>query len=412
MPRGRRPLAASWRRAAVVGVTFADIVLYFSREEWCLLDEDQRCLYLDVMLENFELISSLGCCCGTEDVETLIEQSVPVTVSDIKNLNAALFSQQSNPCESCGPILSHIFHLIEHQEAQHSQKLLRCGTRAKRFYFGTKCHQHQEHHVREKPFVRGVDRMSLAMSCNYNVSQKLFTCRGVGLDIPTKSEHLQQEATHTRDRLDEISMTQVTIQRKNYSTLNESKKTVGCKHAYVQECISAGRQCFVRRDCGKYSARISSFCYCQRVNTGEWPYECSEYGKSFIQKGELQFHRRVHNGKRLYKCGECEKTFQSTAGLRYHQKVHTGERPYECSDCRKSFKTKSHLRRHQTVHTGERPYECNECGKSFKRKSHLHRHQIVHTGERPYECNEHGKSFFTSSTGAHYHHSSFRRKTL
>ena len=41
-------------------MTFADIVLYFSREEWCLLDEDQRCLYLDVMLENFELISSLG----------------------------------------------------------------------------------------------------------------------------------------------------------------------------------------------------------------------------------------------------------------------------------------------------------------------------------------------------------------
>ena len=41
-------------------MTFADIALYFSKKEWCLLDEDQRCLYLDVMLENFELISSLG----------------------------------------------------------------------------------------------------------------------------------------------------------------------------------------------------------------------------------------------------------------------------------------------------------------------------------------------------------------
>ena len=37
-----------------------DIALYFSREEWSLLDEDQRQLYLNVMLENFELVSSLG----------------------------------------------------------------------------------------------------------------------------------------------------------------------------------------------------------------------------------------------------------------------------------------------------------------------------------------------------------------
>ncbi|KAF6078155.1 hypothetical protein HJG60_009059 [Phyllostomus discolor] len=149
----------------------------------------------------------LGCCCGTEDVETLIEQSVLVMVSETKNLSVALSSQQSNPCESCGPILSHIFHLIEHQEGQNSQKLLRCGAHAKQFYFSTNIYQHQEHHVREKPFVRGVGRMSLAKSCNYNVSQKLFSCREVGLDIPTESEHLQQEATNIRDRLDEISMT-------------------------------------------------------------------------------------------------------------------------------------------------------------------------------------------------------------
>ncbi|XP_036914890.1 KRAB domain-containing protein ZNF747-like [Sturnira hondurensis] len=58
--RAHSALAASLRRPAEVGVTFADIALYFSREEWRLLSEAQRRLYLDVMLENFELISSLG----------------------------------------------------------------------------------------------------------------------------------------------------------------------------------------------------------------------------------------------------------------------------------------------------------------------------------------------------------------
>ncbi|KAF6080111.1 hypothetical protein HJG60_020739 [Phyllostomus discolor] len=401
-PLSRCPLAALRRRPAEVGVTFADIALYFSGEEWCLLNEDQRCLYLDVMLDNFELASSLGCCCGAEDVETPIEQTVPVAVSQAKNLKVALSSVKSLHFESCEPVLRNIFHLIEHQKAQNIQKLLRCGACVKPFHYGTNIYQHQEHHLREKPFVRGVDRMSLAKSCNYTMFQKLFTGWGVGLDIPTKSEHLHQEATHTRDRLDEISMIRVTIQRKNYSILKECKKAVDCSHIYVQnKSVSHWRQCFVCHDCGKCFARIPSFCY-QRVKNGQGLYQCSKCGKSFIQKGEFHSHQRVHNGEKPYECSECGKSFKTKSILHRHQAVHTGERPYQCRICGKSFKSTYNLYCHERLHTGERPYECNECEKSFTSSTHLHYHQRVHTGERPYECSKCGKSF-TSSTNLHYH---------
>ncbi|EDL07709.1 mCG11701, isoform CRA_a, partial [Mus musculus] len=384
-------------------VSFEDVSVDFTWDEWQDLDDSQRKLYRDVMLETYSSLLSLNQCDAKPELILKLEKE------------AEPWKEDDAPDQSL-PDMQNVDD--RNEVSQDSQKIRRCSlviakssVSAERAPAGKALSS--SHRVLDLAIKNST---SSGMSPGpLNMRDRMLLPREPS-EMQARKELGLPDVTRVSPRLPEpLSLYRSTECEEQHVQYCGPSEAFHVKPVWLQKAFPMSNPSSKLRD---YRKELEKLALPAKGETRAQvqTFECEVCGKLFCKNSHLTQHLKMHKEKRCYKGSNCEPILNIQPKLPKHQSLRAGEELYTCNGDEKYIRPKSGKSVQQKI-IGDGRIVCGktECSKlncsveqnplkheethefslagKTVRKSDLHQLETPHRYERVYECSACGKTF-------------------